>query len=212
MKIKETQEMLMDLVGAKISSYGFSRHGKEQLFLRDMSLGWCAAHLSFIRSIDCFDITLNVAVRFEKVEEMVFRASKQISKKAKRLTATIGLDVSNYTEGSRKRWHVDGETDLDETAQAISNYFSKYGLPYLEKFSDVETAFGVLKSETKEAWLHSPVHHMRAKRALAFAVVFFPDQVAKIAKSKSEYLNSRKDYGADDFAQFAKEVGIHQEN
>jgi hypothetical protein len=67
----------------------------------------------------------------------------------------------------------------------------------------MQTALEVLSGDDKDAWLHSPFHDARAKRALGLAFLLGDQKrFSQLAAAKTEFLKSRNDSGLASFLQF----------
>ncbi len=83
MNIKELQKNLLANVGEKLTTFGFGGKAKQQSFYRPIDGGWACVHLSFIKHADDFDVTVDVGVRFDEVEELVNSNNNLLTKRKK---------------------------------------------------------------------------------------------------------------------------------
>jgi hypothetical protein len=67
----------------------------------------------------------------------------------------------------------------------------------------MRTALYTLSRDDRSAWLHSPFHDVRAKRAIGLAFLLRDrEQFARLAEAKSAFLKERNDLGLASFLQF----------
>ncbi len=80
--------------------------------------------------------------------------------------------------------------------------FETIGLPYLQKYSDMQAALEALSSDDGDASLHMPLHDERAKTALALAFLLGDrERFSQLAVVKTEFLSSRNEQGLQSFIQ-----------
>src|SRR5882724_7644252 len=201
--VKELQEALFEAVSRKIAAYGFTGNKRNFCFYKRTPFGRLAFCLAFIRHRDDSDVTLEMAVRFDDLEDLVNEHENRLSKAQRKSTFSLGVELGNLSEGRQKRWTVRSLEDVEPVAQSIMNSFVAIGLSYLEKYSDVRTALEVLSGDDQAAWLHSPFHDVRAKRALGLAFVLDDrERFSQLAAAKTEFLRSRNDSGLASFLEF----------
>jgi hypothetical protein len=201
--IKDLEDALFEAVSKKIESYGFSGSKRDQCFYKRTPSGRLAFSLAFIRHRDDVDVTVHMAVRFDELEELVNEYENRLSKAQRKNTFSLGVELGNLSEGRQKRWTVASLQDVEPVANSIADAFVSVGLPYLQKYSDMQTALEVLSGDDNVAWLHSPFHDVRAKRALGLAVLLGDrERFSQLVSAKTEFLKSRNDPGLNSFLQF----------
>jgi len=202
-QIKELEKALLTELSEHVGQYGFDTKVKGQSFYKQMPFGRLAFHLSFIKHKTDVDVTVDLAVRFDELEELVHEYENRLSKAQRKGTFSLGVELGNLSEGRQKRWTVGSFEDVEPVAQSIKNSFVAIGLPYLEKYSDLRTALEVLSGDDRAAWLHSPFHDARAKRALGLAFLLGDrEQFSQLAAAKTDFLKSRNDFGLTSFVGF----------
>ena len=200
------KKALLASVGEKLSLYGFNKKAVMQSFYRGIEEGWVCAHLSFIDHYDDFDVKIDVAIRFNKVEDLVNEHSNYLTKKEKDNTSTLGVDLGNLSGNRPQRWTINAEEQIGSVAESIFDVFSMYGEPYLKKYSTIDKAYSLLSSDEESVWMHSPFHANRAKKAIAIAKIFgHPDIESQISKRK-QFLESKNDFGILDFVNFTNSL------
>jgi hypothetical protein len=201
--IKDYENGLFDAVSSKISDYGFTGNRKEFCFYKRTAFGRLAFCLAFIRHPHDVDLTVQMAVRFDDLENLINEYNSHLSESLKKRTFSIGIELGNLLERRPKRWTVASLKDVEPVAHSIMNSFVTVALPYLEKYSDKQTALEVLSGDDQDAWLHSPFHDVRAKRALGLAFLFGDrERFSQLAVAKTEFLKSRNDSGLASFVEF----------
>jgi hypothetical protein len=202
-KFKPWQDQLLSVVGLGVQKYGFEIRPKGQSFLKNCPFGRTEFHLAFIKHQDDFDVTANLGIRFDQVEELVNLPGKKAD------TCTIGCEIGNLSEGRQKRWTIQNANDVPIVGEAIISAFTDIGLPYFERFSDVENVLKVLSGDSRDSWLHSPLDGVRAKRAVGLTLLTHGREAAQsLAKSKASLLEERKDFGLTSFRTFLNKIGL----
>jgi hypothetical protein len=162
--------------------------------------------LAFIRHETDFDVTADVAVRVDAVEELVNASTPYLPAKIKNTTATVGADLGNLDTGAQRRWTIADKADIEAVASAIVSDFLRIGIPYFDRFHDLDTLFSMLRRNDQEAWLHCAIHHARCMRAVALAVVLKRREVRSLIEAEAAFLSKRNDFGLAEFEQFASAV------
>jgi hypothetical protein len=201
--IKDFEKALFDAVSSKIVKYEFTGSRNDFCFYKRTAFGRLAFCLAFIRHPHDVDLTAQMAVRFDELEQLINEQENRLSKAMRKDTFSLGVELGNLSEGRQKRWTVASLEDVEPVAQSIMNSFVAIGLPYLEKYSDMKTALDVLSGDDKAAWLHSPFHEVRAKRALGLAFLLSDrERFSQLADAKTDFLISRNDSGLTSFLEF----------
>lgn len=200
--LKQLQNQLLSELSEPLKTQGFKR--TKQSFVRDTPGAKQIFHLAFIDHKDDFDITADVAVRHHPVEELVNEFNPLLREKEKSQTATIGIELGNLSQGKQRRWTVSQPSDIPPVSASLLEAFQSMGLPYLERYTSLDDTFSVLSADDPAAWLHSPIHHERAKRAIAAAFLLrLRDRFEQLVDAKARFLESRKDFGLEGFKSFA---------
>lgn len=198
---KEVKHRLLAEVGDRLREHGFALRAGDQSFVRKRPSGRSAFHLAFIDHESDFDVTADVAVRFDDVEELVHGQNPLLSARARKETYTLGAELGNLADGRQRRWSVLGESDLPRIADDIYAWFLRFGLPYIERYSSRENALSALSDNGPTGWKHSPVHLLRCQRALALAGSLGHTEAARhLAEVSERFLESH--HNRDDAAQF----------
>jgi hypothetical protein len=185
---------------------GFPAKPESQTFFRDTPYGWDAFHISFIRHMDDFDVTADVAVRIDALEELV-NDGDRAQKSRRDQTASIGAELGNIAQGVPLRWTVASPENVSEVARAIAEAFVQIGLPYIERYSDPNVMLDALAPNDRSAWLHSPFHSPRCKREVGLAILTGRRaELASLTERCREFLSARNDPGLASFEEFVSRL------
>jgi hypothetical protein len=194
MKLREAQAALLSELGRRLAPNGFRARPVAQTFTRSNKHGRHAVHLTFIDHDTDFDLTCDVAVRFDQVEDIVHSLNPLMSKADKARTYSLGAELGNIARGEPFRWTVSSSADIAKVAELVEHSLIETGFPYLETFGDPEKALAVFSRDDRNAWLHSPIHAERAKRALALlAVLRRKQEIGELGRAKVDFLTSIND-------------------
>lgn len=197
------QKDLLALLGNSIAGCEFSKKCIGQTFYRSSSECKHALHVAFIPHKFDFDFTLDVAIRFNRAEELIAKFDKSRGVKPTANGFTMGVELGNLADGKPRRFGITEVADIPMTANEGFSFFKAVGLPYLDKYSDPERALDVLSGSSKASWLHSPVHSKRAISVVAMAWVYVGEKSAlALARKEEEFLESRNEFGLDRFREF----------
>ncbi len=123
-------------------------------------------HVSFIRHADDLDLTLDVAVRHNEIEDRLAKVSR-LPARQKRRTATVGVELGNLADGRQKRWRLTEPSDVTGVVADALAWIRRFGLPFLDRFSSLDEIVAVLQSSSREALLICPI---AARRELVLSV------------------------------------------
>ena len=203
----ELRNGFLDSLALAMPRYGFKGKPIGQSFHRSLPFGRWSFHAAFINHDTDVDVTADVAVRVDAVEDLVHSGNKLLSDREKQQTATIGAELGNIADHRQRRWTIASMSDVQRVAGAMLDEFQKFGLPYLERYSDLNKMLDILSGNDAAAWLHSPVHAERCKRAVALALVLEKnDRALELARRSEEFLQQIGDPGLLSFKEFASRV------
>jgi hypothetical protein len=188
------QRQLMELLRDRLANDGFVAKLKDQSYFKKTDIGTLAAHLAFMNGVVEFDVKMDVAVRLNSVEELVYPSE---------MTFILGCELGNLESGEPHRWTVAEPADVETVASGIYEKFTKVGRPYLEKYSSIDAAYDVLQRDDRSGWRHSPFDSERAKRALAIVALrgSLDEFEAQLAR-KRQFLATSKNAMLADFEGF----------
>jgi hypothetical protein len=205
--LKEWQTQLLTELSKCMPKYGFDKKAVGQAFYRKTPHGRDAFHVSFIRHTNDFDVTADVAVRIDALEDLVNADNRLLSKAEKRGTFSLGVELGNLSQGARQRWTIAAVEDVPPVAESILRMFENVGLPYLDRYSSLEGAFYALSSNDRDGWIHSPIHAARCKRAVGLAYLLGKQEdLNRLISDCESFLRDKKDVGLSSFQQFATSV------
>ena len=205
--VRQLERDLLDALGGHLPGLGFPSRPKGQTFFRPLEGGLAATHLTFIEHEQDLDVTVDVAIRFHSVEELVHRTNKLRSVTGKTETFTLGAELGNLEQGQPYRITVGEQGGVADAVDRIVSKLVTVGLPYIEVYSHPEAAYEVLARDDREAWVHSPIHAERAKRACALlAVLDRHAEIPALGARKLLFLKSLHDPGATAFSSFLSEL------
>lgn len=206
-KLKELSNRLLREVAGKIAGDGFKARVSWQEYYKRENFGKSYFHLSFIRHVDDFHVTADVAIRFDAIENLLNRYRLDLTEKERRESSSMGIDLGNMVEGAQKRWEVAAPEDVDRAAADIAEWFRKYALPYYERYSTLENALEVFASDERPLSLHCVFNDVRAKNALAVAYLMKNRPLfEELFEKKKQFLEGRKDEDYTGFLKLANDL------
>ena len=204
-EMREIENGLLVALATRVQPQGFVLRRSHQDYVKSTSSGRWVLHVAFIEHDDDFDVTADVALRLDAVQDLVHRDNPDLSQKEKRETATAGAELGNIADGRQERWTVADITSVDPVADAIYRTFVGFGLPYLERLSDPRQLLDELATNDRRSWLHAPFHGWRNKTAVALALILSDRQRAdELARAGERFLRDRGDPGLTDFQRFVR--------
>jgi hypothetical protein len=200
MNIRDLEKDLIKKLAERVGEHEYDTRARGQSFYQQTPFGKVALHLAFIEHATDFDITADIAIRFDALEDIINEGSNLLTMSEKRRTFSIGAELGNISEWKQKRWTVRSPADIEEVSRSIMDAFVNIGLPYIEKYSNMETVLDALSGDDKTAWLHSPFHDVRAKQAICLAFLLGQrNRFSELVAAKTEFLTSVKDPGLQSF-------------
>jgi len=208
---KVAEGTLLEQVGKRLAAFGFKPKPVGQSFYRDVPGGRWAFHLSFIRHEADIDVTADVAIRLDAIEQVVNQCEAGLTEADKRRSTTLGAELGNLTRKQPLRWTVALLDDVPLVAERIVEAFEKIGLPYLSSHSDVESAYRLLASAAPEDRVHSPILGARCMRAIAAAhVLGRGSDLSQLARRCEAQLATEEDLYLSDFRALTESLGLRQ--
>lgn len=187
------------MVGAQLKEYGFVQKLSEQSFRKKVPLGLATCHLSFIpHGGQDFDITADVALRLDAVEELTNRGEG---------TYTMGGDIGNLSVGRQRRWTVATEADLARVATEIVAALKETGFAFFARFSTLQHVYDVLVKNDIESSLYSPFRDVRWRSVLALAwLLGRTEELPHLIAEGEAFLRSKNDPSIRRFTDFASKI------
>ena len=197
---RDLKSHLLQKVQIGMAEQGFKFDQKSGYFDKTMPGVRWSFGLGFIKHTSDFDVTANVSVGLDSLEQLLQKGDDSYS---------LGAELGNIADGKQKRWNVITMEDVDQAATDIMDAFADIGLPYLEKYSVMENALEAFRGDDKAAWLHSPVDVARAKRAIGLAFLLNKrEEFQKLAEQKTAFLKNRNDPKIEDFLHLRQELEV----
>jgi hypothetical protein len=160
--LAELEKQLFALLGTLLKVHGFNAKPVDQSFRKPRSFGWAAIHLALIRHPPTdFDVVVNVAIRFDAIEELTGSTHPLIKSSDRKKAATIGCELGNLLGVGQKRWTIASEGDLEPVAAQIMECCESSIFPFIEKYSDLGTVLETLNAGGETASLISPLEGKR---------------------------------------------------
>jgi hypothetical protein len=205
--VKDLQDGFFAALARRMAEHGFESRPRDQSFTRKTPVGRQTFHVSFIKHANGCDVTADVAVRIDRLEDLLNEWNGTLSKSERKQTHSMGAELGNISEGRQRRWTLAGEDNIPEAVSSTMALFESVGLPYLQKYSDLEQALAALSGDDRPSWLHSPFHDLRAQRAIGLAFVLGRhERMDELIAAKTRFLRERNDPGLDRFLAFAKDI------
>ena len=156
--------------------------------------GIAAVHFSFINHEDNFDITVDVGIRYNELENMKNEDVTYLTTKEKSNTFTIGAELGNMSIGQQKRWRVYSIDDIDLVTSSMYEDIKNVIFPFIEKYSSREKAFNLCIKDDLEANLFCAFDDNRAINAIGLALILNKDdQLKELVLKKKKYLEDKND-------------------
>ena len=201
------RRQLMENVGRRLESQGFKPAYSTQSFIRPFPGGRVSLHLAFIRHPSDFDVVGNVAIRFDKLQDLATGWRTDISEKQKRDTYSQGAELGNVAGIGQKRGTVSSAEDVESVADDIADFFNAIGMPYLEKYSMLERSFE-LHTGTEPTPIYMPIRHARAINIVGLAILLGKQDISEIARKYFNWLQDLNDPGLSQYTEFLKHLDI----
>lgn len=191
-----------------MNSHGFEKRVTGQSLKKNFDKGLVSVHLSFIEHQDDLDVTVDVGIRLNDVENMANEGNGLLTKKEKAGTFTIGVELGNLSVGSQKRWTIQEESDIALVTKEIYSEIKTYILPFIDKYTNEKAVFNLCLKDDKEAILFCPLDYKRAINAVALAHILQEDKIfiEQIINQKQNYLLSQDEYNIAIFNRFIKDL------
>jgi len=153
--------------------YGFKAKSASRSYVKSFDGGKGSFHLTYTNhpGID-FDVSANVAVRVDAVEEILTEDDHRLTEKEKKDCYTIGINIGNLVLGSYLQLTVTTDADLEPVATKLMEFVPTVVVPYIEKNRDLEAMYDLLTpADPKRRWDHRPGRTHRARTLLALSVL-----------------------------------------
>jgi hypothetical protein len=208
---KSAEHAVLQQLGARVAVHGFKPKPIGHSFYRDVPEGRWALHVSFIRHEADIDVTADVAVRIEAIEQVANQCETGLTDAEKRRSTTLGAELGTLVGRQPLRWTVTAVEDAAAVADQIVRAFEEIGLPYLSSHSDVVSAYRVLASTAAADRLHSPILGARCMRAIAAAYVLGRDSdLDQLIRRCEAQLTAEDDLYLPDFRALSENLSLRR--
>lgn len=201
------RQRLMEEVGRRLESQRFKPVYSKQSFIRPFPVGRASFHLAFIRHPDDFDVVGDVAIRFDKLQDLATGWRTDISDKMKRDTYSHGAELGNIAGIGQKRWTVSTGEDVEIVADDIVKVFNSIGAPYLDRYSTLEQSYE-LHTGSEPTANYMPVRHVREINIVGLATLLGKENVRELASEYFKWLQDLNDAGLSQYKKFLDSIGI----
>lgn len=169
---RRIQEDILKAITSRLAAFDFVANSKRQLFCKVVSAGRHCLHVSFIPHNSDTDITADVAIRIDEVEELLNDLVNNPFKSGparNRTSFTFGANLGHIAGGGQIRWTVFSDADIHRAADEIASMFFTVGIPYLQRYSDVNQAYDALLAMDNQARLLNAILDKQAVNAVVLA-------------------------------------------
>jgi hypothetical protein len=192
-------------MGELISTFGFRSKPTGQSFCQEIATGKWVLHVSFISHKTDFDLTADIAVRVDAIEDLVNEYDTKLNAAEKRKSMTLGGELGNISAGSPRRWTISNVEDIPNACEGVIETFQEIGLPFLQKYSDAAAAHRVLVSSKPSDFHLAPILGPRCMRAVASAYVTGrTNEIEALVRQCEAELLETEDLYLEDFRNLAR--------
>jgi hypothetical protein len=204
--IKQLQDGLLHDLAPPLATHGFMHRLRSQSYYKDNHSGKSAFHVSFIKHRGDVDLTADVAIRIEALEELVNADDAGISAKDSKATFSIGAELGNLSDGKPQRWTLVTPDDVPSVVPSIVAAFESIGLPFLSRYADPKAALELLVRNDTQSRRVSPIAVLRWKQIVGLALLLGDSRLDHLIDSGTKYLQERRDPQLEGFLAFVKGV------
>jgi len=151
------EKEILARLGESWLQFGFDPKVSRQSFRQPLARELWVFHVSFIPHQTDLDLTADVAIRIQAIEDLVNEYDTKLSPAEKRQSMTLGGEIGNIWLGRQLRWTVADPNDVDHVCKDVVNAFERTGLPLLKRHSDVAVVHRVLTSSDSKETLLWPI-------------------------------------------------------
>jgi hypothetical protein len=165
---KELKQRAQEELARRLEPHGFTGRGGQRL-TRRLPGAIQMLHLAFVGggAGGSLSLILNLAVRHERVEDLAHAWRSDLSDREKKQTATLGVELGHLIGRGQMRWQLDSPEACPKAANDAFHLLREHGLPYLERYSDLEAVKERLSSDNPDQW-----HQLLGGRALRLPLVY----------------------------------------
>lgn len=205
--MKPKSELKTDLltgIADRLAPHGFKLRKRQRTLVKKTPFGKVAVFIGIIDHPADFHVTISMGIRFDALQDLLFAGGAYPTASNSSETWSLGCELGNLVEGAQKRWEVYGEADVAPVCDSIVRFVEAHGLPYLDKYSDMQLALAVTSGDNRESRLHSAFDDYRAMRALGLAYLLEGrERFDALYESKKRYLEQIREPRLNAFLEFA---------
>jgi Domain of unknown function (DUF4304) len=189
LNVKMVRKGLFGYLSPELAKYGFTARLSDSAFRRKFPHGQQSIHFQFIYHIVDVDACVDIAVRFDQLEDLINKHKSYLTEKEKKDTWSLGAELGNIHRGAAMRWTMYSGDDIEQASKDILEVIISTAIPSLEKYSDMSNALDAVSGDGPNDWLYSPFDNERAMRAIGLAFLLGDRTVfSQLAKAKTEFL------------------------
>lgn len=148
---KYLKRNLFHEIGSALKEEGYRVRVSQSDLIKKFDRGKISIHLGFIDYVEGFDVTIDVGIRFEELENLKNQYKDFLTKTEKKETYTIGVELGNLAYGEQKKWNIKKGIDILPVSQNIIKEIKKHFFPYVSHYLDIENLFeACIKDDTNE--------------------------------------------------------------
>ncbi len=159
--MKNIKEKFFEKLAELLKSDGFEYRKSNQDYVKKEGTKRFSFHISIIQHKNDFDVTADVAIRFDDIENLRNSENKMISEKEKKETYTIGVELGNLKGVGQHRWTFRNFEDIPKNVEDINEWFIEIAKPFFQRFKELDEVYRVFKNDIKEANLICPFSDQR---------------------------------------------------
>jgi hypothetical protein len=161
---------LLRSLGADLKVHGFTLKLSKDVLVRKWDDRTDRFRLVFLDGKPGYDVQIDVAIRFERVEE-IFHRSSGYPPKSQKDTPTIAATVGDLVARDFRacRFRIVSEDDIPSATQGIVEVFCGIALPYYDKFGSLSAIDRDLNERPCEPTLNQGFPWLRCSAGIIVA-------------------------------------------
>jgi len=204
-------ETLLDHLGSLLSAAGFQTYIAKQSYKRKTRIGNDTFHIQRSRHFDGMNISADVAIRCDAIEEFLFDLYRgvmlpgKLGPEVRKGMATLGKGVGYLVpRGRLQMWPVRSIGEAQDVANRLIESYEKIAEPrFFRVYTSLETIYDALNDE--ELYL-SIGGYSTARQAVVAAILLKQEerQLSALIRSKARALEkgASSDIGTEKFREF----------
>lgn len=179
--IKACKTKLLESLEKRFSNSGFRKSAG--VFYKKTDFGMYSFHICFIDVGISVDVTADVGIRFDDLENLIHEnvENSWLTEKEKKQTFSIGSEFGRLIFGNQKRYEINNEQEIEGAADLIMEDFKTVGEHYLNKYSDLSIVFETLLKRDRSAELLNAFPNRRAMNLIGIGLILGKENLCAIA-------------------------------